>query len=154
MKRILKKIIVLVCVATLLVMPASTALAATSTPVLVINYDGVKYFDYQPDFVLNAFTTTGLDDTTNPIGWGGCPWTVTAGKTFRVQITTVETNTSLQVLIISPTNGLMYNQILSTTNGGFMIDLPIASNDSYLVWVTAQYTPVTIRGYGGFLLNQ
>jgi hypothetical protein len=48
MKKILRKITVLALAATLFVMPASTALAA-SEPVLVLETDNLKGFDFLPD---------------------------------------------------------------------------------------------------------
>lgn len=152
MKKLLRKIMVLICIAVMFLMPTSCALAETSTPVLVINYDGRKYFDYQPDFVLDTFITTTLHDTTNPVGIAGHPWTVTSGKTFRIDIITVEQNCTLQVVVLNGAGYVIYNNVLTTNYGGVVVDLPITSDDSYYVWVTAYYSPVTIRGYGGYLL--
>ena len=77
MKKVLRKFIVIVCVATLCIMPSTTALASTtSQPVLTYDAYGMKMFTYQPDplDVYAGQTVYFLDN--------GSEWQVPAGKSF------------------------------------------------------------------------
>ena len=148
MKKFLRRITLLALVATMFIMPASTALAA-STPELVIDIPGVKYFEYQPSpyFVASGQSPILKDTTTSD----GC-WDVPAGKSFRCQID-VDRNTTVtfRVLIVSSSSGISYDQVVT---GSFAIcDIPAKATDTcYQVWVVA-YSDINIYGYGGYCLD-
>jgi hypothetical protein len=143
MKNILRKIIILICVAVLFVMPVSTAYAA-SIPVLVINIPelGVKVYDFTPyaieanDGISTALYDPSTSDQTIPVA---------AGKNFQIQIN-VNQNASLQVTIFG--NTLYYNETLTTSSEAIFINLPANSyNENYHIWLNAPYNAVTIYNY-------
>lgn len=147
MKKMLKKIMVLVVAATLFVMPASTALAA-SNPVVIFDDDDLTFITYQPDpYFLEGGHSLILADITNSDGW----WDVPAGKYFRLQLT-LDGNVSgtFRVLIVN-SSGIVYDSVIT---GAFALCEvpPIPTNTRYQIWVTA-YSHINIYGYGGALYN-
>lgn len=147
MKKILRRITVLALVATLFVMPASTALAARPTPELVLYAPGTKYFRFKPTpyFLEGNGHSLILEDTTTNNGW----WEVPAGKPFRCQVTLAHsTPGTFQVLIASP-SGIEYKQLITSFYA--LCDIPAKSTDTrYQVWVTS-YSQIEIDSYGGYL---
>ncbi len=145
MKKMLRRIIVLVCIATLCLMPASTALAA-STPVLYFDIPGVvKYFMFQPaQIVYNDGSVTALSDTTASNG----SWFATANKPFKFQINSTS-NIPLHVYIFSDNNTkLVYN---NEENGVGLIEIILdaqPTDKNYNVYVFVPYSETTIYGYG------
>ena len=144
MKKIIRKITVLVCASVLFILPVSTAYAAT-IPVLVIDIPelGVKVYDYQILEVNDGASTALYDPTTSD---RTIP--VPAGKSFSLQIIAdaFDADHALQVTIFAP--GYSYNEILTSTNGGFFIDIPARTTDTnYHVWLNARYYDVLLYSF-------
>ncbi|MFT4144054.1 MAG: hypothetical protein QM644_06315 [Mobilitalea sp.] len=149
MKKLLRKIIVLVCVATLFVMPASTVLAATSTPVLKFSTSTAKYFEYEPTpYVLTANISTGLDDIYASEGNWYCP----AFKNFNL-VYTLATSSSYRITILRIEAGSSQFTVVSNSTytgiGGSIQLGQYAGDASYKVLITG-ITTTHIVSYGGY----
>jgi hypothetical protein len=146
MKKMLRKIMVLALAATLFVMPASTALAA-SQPVVLNDADGNTLIGFQPDplslqgggsnfWFLDDITSTDLN------------WYVPAGKSFNFQIFTNEANTTTRIQIFR--NGTKVSDyVSSSTSYGYSFRNAPESNDVSWSFCICPYTDMTIAYYAG-----
>ena len=130
MKNMLKKVIVLAIVAVMFVMPASTALAA-STPTLKVELPGYKYFKYEPTpfFLQNGYSVI-LEDTTTYDG----RFYVEAGKPFHLDIGLDGTGWFRVIIAYDNTN---YNTGTISSNMYSVVLPPLDHDTRYQIWVTA-----------------
>ncbi len=128
MKRLFRNIIVLVCVATLCIMPASTVLAA-SNAVLITSTDTMKFYEYQPDqYSLAPGSTTFLADVQN-----GGYFSVPAGYSLSA-FCNIDYSSTLYVEIFKLNYGLVYSGYETSS---FFISLPATTSASgYIIRLT------------------
>jgi hypothetical protein len=148
MKKMLRKIVVLVCVATLFVMPASTALAA-SAPVVIYDADGLTMIEFQPDPLYipgGGMNTYFLDDMSNPSG----TWYVPAGKNFNFEFM-IGANTSATAKIQIFKNDVLVSSYVSSATEAFYFHItPEGTNNNWRFAITA-YTNMNIDLYTGYV---
>ncbi len=128
MKTILRRIVALVSIATLCLMPVSTALASsTSQPVLTYNAYGMKMYTYQPDPLdVSAGQTVYFLDS-------GSEWQVPTGKSFGFYIGSFSGSYRIQVFKYG--SGIVTDMQIS---GSRYFVYPVENTSTYyLVFITA-----------------
>lgn len=149
MKKILRKFAVLVFAVMLFSIPISEAYAAT-VPVIDIDAPdiGLKVYKYNVIEYSEGLSTLLYDPTTSD---QTIP--VPAGKSFQLQIITNAYDNAHNLQVTLYTNsGVKYNEVLTTTNGGFMVDIPPQSSDMrYTVCLNALILDVTIYSFATFI---
>lgn len=143
MKHILKKIVVFVCLLTLVSSPAVAK--AASQAVCVSETENGKNYEYQPDpYALTPNSSIFLSDVT---GSGPNPgfFYIPAGKTvyFGINFTT---QAPLKLEVIKESTGVVYTSYI--TEGYAFFSLPAqTSGSSYLIRITSQSETVNIINY-------
>jgi hypothetical protein len=141
---------VLVCVATLFVMPASTALAA-SVPVPIFMDDQSVIYEFQPDPLYSAGGGTESFEFVNYYGPSG-QWYVPAGNNFRFQIITKEPNTTIRMTIYK--NGVQVSDyVVSSTIYGYFVDITTENTNNQWKFVVTPYSSATISIYAGTVIK-
>lgn len=146
MKRMLKRIIVLAFVSVFSIMPAATAFAATSSPVLTMSTDTTNVYTFLPtDYELTSDSGLILHNNASY-------WNVPAGKKFSFYCE-YQTNSLLKFKIIRMTNSTSTTDVYSS-DGLFMTTIPASNEDaSYTIVVYNQHPDTTayIHEYGGVI---
>ncbi|ABX43333.1 hypothetical protein [Lachnoclostridium phytofermentans] len=150
MKNIIKKIFIIALVATITVMPSTTALAA-SYPTAVVYEDTVKYFDFRPDnYILKPGESLGLDDIFMPSGF----WQVPPFQRLNFSVD-MQYNADVRIVVVK-TTGNTYQEIKNEViygSMGFSFTLPMSTqNETYKI-VIVGFQPVPIYGYCARLVN-
>lgn len=148
MKKILRRIVTLVIVATLFVMPASSAYAS-SFPVVEYHMDtGATVVTFQPDplFLAGGNTTCYdlVDESMPQIG----SWYVPAGHMHTLMVRTLEKNTTAR-FIIYRNEVLVSDYVISSTSYGYNFCPSLDSIDVYWRYYIIPYTDLTLTGYTG-----
>ena len=121
MKKMLRKIAVLICAAILLILPASSASAATDqTPFIASNYNGTKTYQYPTPVVLQPGEGFTIRTET---GWH--EWGVPSGKFFSITIWSTDmtpiTGYIYRINAITGLNDLsIVQENVSNVGGGFV----------------------------------
>ncbi len=144
MKKIIRKIFVLVCVAVLFTMPSASVLAA-SYPVCTIDHSDetffVRIFTYQPD---SLFLASGRTDVLTDVLDGR--FNVPAGKSVNFQFF-LDANASFSVEVVMLDVGIISNDLVMDSFT-YTKTLPAFPEDhEYYVLITA-YTDLNLDAYG------
>lgn len=146
MKRMLKRIFVLACVSIFSILPAATAFAATSTPVLTMSTDTTNVYTFLPtDYELTSDHGLTLHNDASH-------WHVPAGKKFSFYCE-YQTNSLLKFKIIRLADSTSMTDIYSS-DGLFMATIPASNEDaSYAIIVYNQHSGTTayVHQYGGVI---
>jgi hypothetical protein len=128
MKKFIKSLIAIMCAMVLFSAPSVTASAASasSVPALVLDVEGIRVYEYQPEpFFLEAGYSTQIKDTTTSDGWFKVP----AGKKLSIRLYFDDnSNQYYNVLIRSKTLGtILYTGVQSEKYPLF--ECPVQSYD-------------------------
>jgi hypothetical protein len=142
MKNLFKKIVILVVSVTILLIPTSTVLAA-STPVVIYNNNGVTFYEYQPDRLHLASDTTHffLNALTNTY-----TWSVPAGKSMYFSFVFDEDSATVFSSVIASDGSGCTNTLTSNTHS-FSYRFPIKSYDVTYQFAFSSLSDITIRSY-------
>lgn len=148
MKKILRRIAVLVFIATLFVMPSTTALAA-STPVVEFDSDGFTSILYQPDplFIAGGGSNVQvLSDIRNTTG----TWYVPAGKTCYFAFFTSEVNTTFRFVMYK--NGVYVSDyVYTSTMNGKQFNITPEGSNNYWTFIIIPYSDLTLKSYAAYI---
>ncbi len=150
MKKIIRKLTVLICVTTILIMPSASALASTtSEPVLYYSSTGpswdYRYWLFQPEplDILNSQTVVMKDTVPN------LPYfIVPAGQQFSFGASLVNGSVIYEVYQIGHGNSTLVRRSFSGGGNLILFSAPILSYDcAYTIYVTALDSNAQISNY-------
>lgn len=148
MKNIFKHCFALLLVVTLFAAPSLTSAASTSTPVLLTNTEGIKYFQYQPSpYYCDSHQAAILKDTTDSNG----RWNVPAGLDFTFNVYfEQQTNLNYRIFVFNSNGSRVYDSGIISEGYPQVVIPAKATADSYEIWISA-YSPFSIEAYDCFI---